>query len=69
MSKVSGLLTTNTYLKIEERLTEPIMHDGDLRGVVPQGFPDVLGHHCLDQEATHQDGKVMWPKKQGCQEH
>lgn len=58
-----------TYLEIEERLTEPIMHGRDLRGVVPQGPPDEPGHHGLDQEAAQQDRKVVRPDQQRCQQH
>lgn len=57
-----------TYLKVEERLTEPVVHDGDLGCVVPQRLPDAPGHDCLDQEAEHQDGQVVWPQQQCCQE-
>lgn len=45
------------------------MHDGDLRGTVPQGPPDEPGQQGLDQEAARQDRKVMWPQEQGRQEH
>ena len=42
-----------TYLKVEECLTKPVVHHGDLSCAVPQGPPDELSHDGLDQKAEH----------------
>lgn len=48
-----------SYLKEEEGLTEPVVHDGGLGRVVVELLPDELGHEGLDEQAAAQHRQVV----------
>lgn len=43
------------YLKIEESLAKPVVHDGNLCCIKFQRYPNIFCHHCLNQQTRHQD--------------
>lgn len=55
------------YLKVEESLAEPVVHDGGLGGIVVQLLPDELSHDGLDEQTAGQRGQIMSSEQQSHQ--
>lgn len=57
------------YLKVEEGLTKPVMHDGGLGCVIVEFLPDKLSHERLDQQAAAEDWQVVSTKQERDQQN
>lgn len=59
----------SAYLKIEESLAKPVMHDSNLCRITFQRPPDIFCHHCLNQQTKHQHWQIVRSKQKGCQQN
>lgn len=69
MSRIFERADFSCYLKVKEGLAEPVVHDGDLSGVVVERPPDELGGERLDQQAAAEHGQVVSAEQQRHQQH
>lgn len=61
------MLSSPYYLKVEESLAKPVVHDSGLGGIVVELLPDELSHDCLDEQKAGQRGQIMSSEQQSHQ--
>lgn len=69
MWAATDVIITVAYLEVKEGLTEPVVHEGGLSGIVVELLPDKLSHERLDQQAAAQHWQVVSSEQQRNQQN